>query len=273
MGTYRGTTNESWETVRDAIVGDDAKYMQLRFGKANVPRYSHGLYISFSGYYVARILWSPSREVFFDINEDFGGGLVERVRKRIKHALTGTNLFVEASQTGAFEDILHRCTLVHKLHQTQRAVRTGDWSEWGTGARKFHLGSASSSCEIVLHQTARKTSYWHEGDDLVRLEWRFRPEGEEQRALAATLSTREFFSLSPVARDVAYLVLTKELIRPAGMPMSDRSGEEIAEMLPAVGQSALGFQALSHDHGGHYAILNAMEAGIRALKSTAIPHH
>lgn len=214
FSAYRGTTNAGWLDVLNALT-DGYPYLDLHLGRANVPGYGHGMYIKRGRNHVARILWSPGKgEVFFEVNEGHCKEGIPRLRERIRHEVSSACLFVETSQALAFEDILTRCAVVQKAYPRIRAVRHGDWSDQRKGSRTFCLGSSSSACQIVLRQAAPGSGWYQRRDDgLVRLEWRIRPDDQQQRSAAAASTADQFLCyMSEMASHLADLVLSEELI-------------------------------------------------------------
>lgn len=264
---------KSWKDVLEALTGGESHY-KTREGKANIPRYTDAAYVTDTfGTPLAKVLWNPALpEVFFDVSEGFCKKAIPRLRERIEHLATSTNLFVETSQKFGFEDILTRCTVVQKANPRMRFERTGDWNRPRKGSRTYTIGSRSSACQIVLHQVAAKTHWYAYPDtDLVRLEWRFRPEDQTQKASASTFTPSEYFTfdMSPMACQLANLVLSEELVRP---PSEEAlAAARVAEMTEAergdavISEYGRLLRHLIAIDASRDAAFDAMQAGMSAL--------
>lgn len=273
FSAYRGTTTKSWQDVLEALTGGES-YYKTREGKANIPRYTDAAYVTDTfGTPLAKVLWNPALpEVFFDVSEGFCKKAIPQLRGLIEHQVTSTNLFMETTQKFGFEDILTRCTVVQKANPRMRVERTGDWNRPRKGSRTYTIGSRSSACQIVLHQVAAKTHWYVDPDtDLVRLEWRFRPEDDTRKASASTFTPSEYFTfdMSPMACQLANLVLSEGLVRPAiqkafsAARVPKMSEAERDDLL--ISEHARLLRHLVASDAGRDAAFDVMRAGLTAL--------
>jgi hypothetical protein len=179
-------------------------------GPARFQSYTCGIFIKdVSGKQVGRILWGDAfASVFLEVKGLICDEVVYRLRERFHHQVTRADLCLDWFEPGKFDQLLTSCMAVKKMNKQIRSQKFGDWDDHVEDGRTYYVGSSKSLCQIVLYEKGRQPEHRRDGfDDWVRLEWRIRPEGKQQKLMAASMAPHDLISLSAMGRRLAEVVL------------------------------------------------------------------